>query len=504
MSPRIFAALPLPEPVCWHFRKRGSCAMGDACRFAHAGTTAEEAGASARRCAPELLLYWTNRMPRNTAEYSLLAATLEAHGFRRALTPEEEARSVLLWCGTSTVPPRLKLDASPLPQHCVVNRLGCGAFLTHKDQLIMSLRRARQMSLAPLTFLLPADLPQLLSKVSLLSGTRRQKNDERETWILKPYSAGCGRGIFVTQDVAAQVRSGEKWIVSRYVTRPLLVEGKKLDLRLFVLVLAETPTALQGRRKRKAYISRHGLVRFAAKDFGLCDLQTGRQEEKEDGGAKAHASVVSSNKGAGMSGMWDPMVHLTYINSKNKKLHRQQRSKQWTVQQLLDWLAQHPHYGQRRAHELWRAIQQLALRTVECLPPPPSLQQSRAAHALAQTSGAVVREGGREGERGQGERSSLSDVKEERKGAFELFGFDVLPDEALRPWLLEVSLVCLPIHHHGAYSHTHPHAQIRSETYTRTEVFSWTRIPYAYGSFSTLMRDMGKDLRRGLWLVPLS
>ena len=64
--------------------------------------------------APQLL-YRLNRMP-NPAEFSLIVATLEAHGFRRAVKPEEEATALLLWCGTSSVPPRLKLDRSPVPK----------------------------------------------------------------------------------------------------------------------------------------------------------------------------------------------------------------------------------------------------------------------------------------------------------------------------------------------------------------------------------------------------
>jgi len=427
--------------------------------------------------APQLL-YRLNRMP-SPAEFSLLVATLEAHGFRRAVTPEEEATALLLWCGTSTVPPRLKLDGSPLPKCTTVNRLGCGPFLTHKDQLIMSLRRGQQTGLAPLTFKLPPDLPRLLRHQN------SKTENAQETWIVKPYSKGCGRGIFVTHDLSQQVSRREKCLVSRYVTEPLLVEGKKLDLRLFVLVLAETPpneTAPppHSRTGRKAYISRHGLVRFAAKDFGLSDLQSRRQDDakvvagtgEEDGGAEYCHAMSAGRRGG--DGTWDPMVHLTYINSKNKRLHRQQRARQWTLQQLLDWLAQHPHYGQHRAHELWRAIRQLALRTVQCLPTPTTLLQSHVAHLEAPNSrvaadpphveekegekggdgkvDVVVREGGCEEEGGGGGEGgveggeigggghALPEVKEERRGAFELFGFDVLPDAQLRPWLLEVRL----------------------------------------------------------------
>ena len=55
--------------------------------------------APARGCS----YYWLHRMPKDESEYALLVDTLEAHGFRRAATPEQVAAAALLWCGTSTI-----------------------------------------------------------------------------------------------------------------------------------------------------------------------------------------------------------------------------------------------------------------------------------------------------------------------------------------------------------------------------------------------------------------
>ena len=38
------------------------------------------------------------------SEYALLVKTLDAHGFRRAMTADEKMRAVLLWSGSSTLP----------------------------------------------------------------------------------------------------------------------------------------------------------------------------------------------------------------------------------------------------------------------------------------------------------------------------------------------------------------------------------------------------------------
>ena len=58
--------------------------------------------------------------------------------------------------------------------------------------------------------------------------------------IAKP-EAGCqGRGIFLSKNIDDFVY-GEHYVVQKYVKKPLLIDGLKFDLRVYVLVAGCNP-----------------------------------------------------------------------------------------------------------------------------------------------------------------------------------------------------------------------------------------------------------------------
>jgi Tubulin-tyrosine ligase family len=85
-------------------------------------------------------------------------------------------------------------------------------------------------------------------------------------WIMKPVGRCQGRGIFMldrlTQAASWKKANDERdsdkkeiYVVSKYIERPLLVGGKKFDLRLYALVLSYSPL--------KVYLHRGGFARFS-------------------------------------------------------------------------------------------------------------------------------------------------------------------------------------------------------------------------------------------------
>ena len=76
----------------------------------------------------------------------------------------------------------------------------------------------------------------------------------RGAWIVKPVASSRGRGIFIVSH-PSQVPLDEPMVVAKYIDNPLLVNGHKWDLRLYVVVTSYDPLVI--------YLYEEGLVRFA-------------------------------------------------------------------------------------------------------------------------------------------------------------------------------------------------------------------------------------------------
>lgn len=95
------------------------------------------------------------------------------------------------------------------------------------------------------------------------------RKDPQSTWIMKPCGKSQGTGIFLINKLAnikkwsktSRIKyhsqmEREAYVISRYVENPLLIGGKKFDLRLFVLVTSFAPL--------KAYMFKQGFCRFSS------------------------------------------------------------------------------------------------------------------------------------------------------------------------------------------------------------------------------------------------
>ncbi|KAH9080028.1 hypothetical protein Ae201684P_020607 [Aphanomyces euteiches] len=152
-----------------------------------------------------------------------------------------------------------RVDRQTLLAWQKVNHFAGAKALTRKDMLKKSLHRYVSMGekmkgfdIAPETFILPNDyIPFVQSFKRRADSIGSSKN----FWIMKPVALSRGRGISLLNDLG-QVAYGEAVIVQKYIENPLLLDGYKFDLRLYVLVTSFNPL--------EAFFYNEGFVRICS------------------------------------------------------------------------------------------------------------------------------------------------------------------------------------------------------------------------------------------------
>lgn len=108
----------------------------------------------------------------------------------------------------------------------------------------------------PETFVLPKEYVPFIEAFSESEETDGLMN----YWIMKPAAKSRGRGISVINDITA-VTYGEPIVIQRYLKNPMLINGFKFDLRIYVLVTSFNPL--------EAFIYKEGFARLSTTPFSL-------------------------------------------------------------------------------------------------------------------------------------------------------------------------------------------------------------------------------------------
>ena len=266
------------------------------------------------------------------------------------------------------------------PEHLLVcqriSRFQNTSCLTRKDYLKKNIERncssmaSRQQSswdIMPLTFVLPNQYTLFVSAFSSIQKTCQNKSSN--IWIMKPVGLSRGRGITLINDIG-KVSYSLPTVIQQYVMNPLLFQGFKFDLRLYVLVTSFSPL--------EAFIYREGFARFGTRKFSshaatLDDLQihltnSSIQKNYNDDITSLHPAKIAGKDGGGNK------VTITWLWKRLKK-------------QGLD------------TDLIWKKTSELCLKTL----------------------------------------LSIGDEIPNQPNAFEVFGFDAIIDEHMKPWLIEVN-----------------------------------------------------------------
>jgi tubulin polyglutamylase TTLL1 len=251
--------------------------------------------------------------------------------------------------------------------------------LTKKDLLVKNCKRFRKelekadkskysyTDFLPVTYTLPGDYNLFAEEF---------RRNPMSVWIMKPTDKARGIGIFIINKLSqikkwAREQKGiqnfsyancrDTYVVSKYIDNPLLIGGKKFDLRLYVLVTSWKPLV--------AYKHELGFARFCAVKYNL------------------DVGELDNN-----------FMHLTNVSiQKYGEDYNEKNGGKWSYQNLILYLS--ATKGKEATQRLVGKIDSICIQSLRAVQP-----------------------------------LMISD-----KHCFECYGYDIIIDENLRPWLIEVN-----------------------------------------------------------------
>jgi tubulin polyglutamylase TTLL4 len=129
-----------------------------------------------------------------------------------------------------------------------------GAFLIgrkdefHRRMSELASRTSSPVEFYPESYLLPSD--------SIQAATAWPSH---RYWIIKEFANSKGEGIRIVDSAAVPLPDSDR-VIQVYIERPFLVNNRKFDVRLYVLVSSIAPL--------RVYLHEFGLVKFATHEYG--------------------------------------------------------------------------------------------------------------------------------------------------------------------------------------------------------------------------------------------
>ncbi|CAF2088622.1 unnamed protein product [Rotaria magnacalcarata] len=145
-----------------------------------------------------------------------------------------------------------------------VNKFPGMCDLMRKTNLTRSLNVMRMLfpdefDFYPKTWFLPEQREQFQDDADSIHKKDRRRHRPLTTFIVKPSDGSEGAGIYLIQDPTHCNVPNRPHIVQEYIDRPLLMNGLKFDIRIYVLILKLDPL--------EVLLYDEGLVRFATVSY---------------------------------------------------------------------------------------------------------------------------------------------------------------------------------------------------------------------------------------------
>ncbi|XP_014785678.1 polyglutamylase complex subunit TTLL1 isoform X2 [Octopus bimaculoides] len=315
---------------------------------------------------------------------SVLLHNFEARGWV-AVNPDENWN--FYWASVQNIRDIFSVDNGyRLADDQIINHFPNHVEITRKDLMVKNIKRYRKeleregsplvqkdetgrylyLDFIPQTFMLPADYNLFVEEF------RKHPNT---TWIMKPCGKARGIGIFLVNKLSQLKKwsrdsktnsfvpptAKDTYVISKYIDNPLLISGKKFDLRLYVIVTSFRPL--------KCYMYQLGFCRFCT--------------------VKYNANITELD---------NMFVHLTNVSiQKHGEDYNAVHGGKWTVQNLRLYLES--TRGKEVSDKLFDEINWVVV------------------HSL---------------------KSVVNCISNDRH-CFECYGYDIIIDNTLKPWLIEVN-----------------------------------------------------------------
>lgn len=140
-------------------------------------------------------------------------------------------------------------------KQCLVNRYPQMDHFAKKNNFCVIVSRLQRFypehfSFLPESFLLPDEAQDLEIYM---------KKNSSFTFICKPSSGRGGDGIVIVRKFVDIPKTSQEYTVQRYIDNPLLLNSKKFDFRVYVVIT--------GINSIEAYVSEEGIARFCTANY---------------------------------------------------------------------------------------------------------------------------------------------------------------------------------------------------------------------------------------------
>eukprot|EP00347_Sterkiella_histriomuscorum_P017972 403347271 len=288
---------------------------------------------------------------------------------------DETADWDIYWCDTGGITPEQLSKMQPYQR---INHYPGMYQLARKNNLCRNLMRMARIFKQDYNI-----FPKTWQLPSEMTDFKSQFTNKKKakTFIVKPVHLCQGKGIFLVRKFEdVDLKQGEQYVAQRYMHKPYLIDGLKFDLRVYALVYGVDPL--------RVFVFQEGLARFATEEY------VGPTNANLDN-LFMHLTNYAINKNS---------ENFVFNEDQDDDSSGHKRS----LTAVLDHIRENePDFD---VDNLWTQIQDIIAKTMISVQP--SLQ-----HAYR----------------------SCQPEDLENSMCFEILGFDILIDEKLRPYVLEVN-----------------------------------------------------------------